>query len=98
MPRLTAPNQLETFRKKQVELAKKIKAAEAKRRQKERDEDQRRKLVLGAAVLAYFDQPEQRAHRTAFLKAMFDGRAVSAADRALFKALLVESASQVENT
>ena len=42
-------------------------------------------------MLAYFERPDQIVHRTTFLKAMFEGRAISKVDRALFKSLLVEA-------
>ena len=49
MPHPDSKTQLEALRQQQIELGRKIKEAEAETRRKEREKDERRKLLAGAA-------------------------------------------------
>jgi hypothetical protein len=52
MPRPDSKTQLEALRQQQIELGRKIKEAEVETRRKEREKDERRKLLAGAVALA----------------------------------------------
>jgi hypothetical protein len=52
MPRPDSKTQLEVLHQQQIELGRKIKEAEAAARRKEREKDDRRKLLAGALALA----------------------------------------------
>jgi hypothetical protein len=52
MPHPDSKTQLEALRQQQIELGRKIKEAEAATRRKEREKDERRKLLAGAVTLA----------------------------------------------
>jgi hypothetical protein len=52
MPHPDSKTQLEALRQQKIELSRKIKEAEAEARRKQREKDERRKLLAGAAALA----------------------------------------------
>jgi hypothetical protein len=51
MPRLSTADQIEAYRRQQVELAKKIKDAESKARDKQKVDAQRREILAGRCML-----------------------------------------------
>ena len=53
MARLNSADELEALRRQQIELAKRIKEVELKRREKEKADNERREQLAGRAVLAY---------------------------------------------
>lgn len=55
MARLKSSDQLESLRRAQIEIAKKIKEAEARDREKTKEKDQRRREIAGRTVLDYLD-------------------------------------------
>jgi hypothetical protein len=83
MPRLRSEHELETLRQRQVELAKRIAAAEATARAKAKEEERRRQLIAGAAALEQM-AAEPQSPFAAMLLSLINRRARSAADRALF--------------
>jgi hypothetical protein len=83
MARTNSQTQLEALRKKQLELVKKIREAEAKTKKAEQEKDERRKLLAGAVALK-----ELEANHTgvfaAQLLGLLDQGLKGAADRTLF--------------
>jgi hypothetical protein len=96
MPRQNPTDQLEVLRQKQMELAKQIKEAEAKAREKERADDARRAQLAGAITLGH-----AAAHPSSPFAATFRALLAEAlkkpADRALFSALLAETLPAVDS-
>ena len=86
MPRLSRAEQLEAFRQQQVELAKRIKEAEAAERLKLREDQKRRETLIGRAVLDYVETDPDGAFTKA-LYALLAERLTRPADRRLFPAL-----------
>jgi parvulin-like peptidyl-prolyl isomerase len=88
MPLLTSAEQLERYRRQQVELAKKIKEGEAKARAKQKQDDQRREMLAGRCILGQLaDQPDSDISKA--ILALLGDFVIRPADRALFPALPV---------
>ena len=83
MPRQKSQNELESLRRQQIELAKRIKEAEEKQRQKEKADDERRYLLAGAAAFDHM-KAEPTSPFAATLLGLINARVKGAADRALF--------------
>ena len=81
--RTNSKTHLETLRKKQLELVKQIKEAEAKTKKDQQEKDERRKLVAGAVALKEFEANPSGEFATALLGLLNHGVAKSS-DRALF--------------
>jgi hypothetical protein len=96
MPRQNPTDQLEVLRQKQMELAKQIKEAEAKAREKEKADDARRAQLAGTIALshaaAHPDSPF-----AATLRALFAEALKKPADRALFPALLSQTLPAIDS-
>jgi hypothetical protein len=83
MPRQKSSDQLEALRRQQIEIAKRLKEAEAKHRQKEKADDERRCHIVGALALDHMDaEPKSPCSET--IRALISANVRSAADRALF--------------
>ena len=89
MARIKAANGLEALRQQQIELARKIKEAEAKERDKQKADAERRERVAGRILLAhlaaYPDSLEAKVLRSLL------GALIKPADRALFASIDFES-------
>jgi hypothetical protein len=96
MPRQNPTDQIEALRQKQMELAKQIKEAEAKAREKERADDARRAQLAGAIALshavAHLDSPF-----AATLRALLTEALKKPADRALFGDLLSQALPAIDS-
>ncbi len=83
MARQKSGTDLEVLRRQQIELAQKIKAVEAKARQKEKADNERREQITGRILLAYVAaNPESEATKT-ILK-IIDSEMVRPSERELF--------------
>ena len=83
MARTNSKTQLETLRKKQLNLVKKIREAEAKTKKEQQEKDERRKLLAGAVALKELDANPSGAFADALL-GMLKHHLTRAADRELF--------------
>jgi hypothetical protein len=83
MARQKSADELETLRQQHIELAKRIKQAEVKQRQKDKADDARRYLLAGTAALDHMKAEPDTAFASTLL-GLIDARAKGAADRALF--------------
>ncbi len=96
MPRQNPTDQLEALRQKQLELAKQIKEAEAKAREREKADDARRAQLAGAIALshaaAHPDSPF-----AATLHALLAEAVKKPSDRALFPALLSQTLPAIDS-
>ena len=86
MPRQTATDQLEALRKKQVDLVKQIREAEARQREREKADGERRKLLVGALVLDHM-ATEPDGPLAAGVRILLAAGLRRAADRDLFSGL-----------
>jgi hypothetical protein len=83
MARLNSADELEALRRQQIELAKRIKEVELKRREKEKADNERREQLAGRAVLAYLaTNPHSDAAKA--IVGILETGIVKPADRALF--------------
>lgn len=86
MPRQKGVTQLETLRRKQAEIAEQLKAAEARERDREKQNDAKRRDLLGSVILENL-----RANPDGVLAqsviSLLEGRLTRPVDRALFPAL-----------
>jgi hypothetical protein len=71
------------LRRQHIELAKRIKQAEEKQRQKDKADDARRYLLAGAAAVDHMKAEPDTAFAST-LPGLIDARVKGAADRALF--------------
>lgn len=83
MARSISPSKLEAYRKQQVELAKKIKEAEAAEREKAKGEAKRKYELAGQLAMQEFEANPQSDFAKALLGLLHSGLA-RPADRALF--------------
>lgn len=83
MPRQLSDKQLETLRQQQVEIAKRIKEAEAEGKRKHRENELRRETIVGRLVLNYLAENPDSTVRKAILT-LIDRNITRAADRRLF--------------
>jgi hypothetical protein len=83
MARKKSADELETLRQQHIELAKRIKQAEEKQRQKDKADDVRRYLLAGAAALDHMRAKPDTSFASTLLD-LIDARVKGAADRALF--------------
>lgn len=96
MPRQNPTNQLEALRQKQIELAKQIKEAEAKAREKERADEARRAHLAGTIALGHAAaHPDSPFAGT--LHALLAEALKKPADRALFPALLSQALPAIDS-
>jgi hypothetical protein len=86
MARLTTAQQLEAYRKQQVELAKKIKEVEAEDRKAAKEKLREKRELAGTLALAELDANPQGQFATLFL-GLLNGGLTKDAHRALFPAL-----------
>jgi hypothetical protein len=83
MARQKAATELEALRQQQIELAKRIKEAEIRARQKEKAENERREQLAGRAVLSYLaTNPQSDAAKA--IVGILETTLVKPAERALF--------------
>ncbi len=83
MARTNSKTKLETLRKKQLDLVKKIREAEAKTKKEQQEKDEHRKLLAGAIALKELEANPSGAFADALL-GMLKHHLTRAADRALF--------------
>ena len=83
MPRQVSPSRLEAYRKQQVEIAKKIKQAEALKREKAKGDARRKHELAGKLALHEFERDPRGQFAQAMLALLNHGLA-RPADRALF--------------
>jgi hypothetical protein len=83
MARTNSKTKLETLRKKQLDLVKKIREAEAKTKKEQQEKDEHRKLLAGAVALKELEANPSGAFADALL-GMLKHHLTRAADRALF--------------
>jgi hypothetical protein len=83
MPHPDSKTQLEALRQQQIELGRKIKEAEAEARRKQREKDERRKLLAGAAALAEIAVHPDSPFAVTFVD-LLNRRLTKALDRSLF--------------
>jgi hypothetical protein len=83
MARTNSKTKLETLRKKQLDLVKKIREAEAKTKKEQQEKDEHRKLLAGAIALKELDANPSGAFADAML-GMLKHHLTRTADRALF--------------
>jgi len=83
MARTNSKAQLEALRKKQLDIVKKIREAEAKTKKAEREKDERRKLLAGAIALKELEANRSSVFASEML-GLLDQGLTRAADRALF--------------
>jgi hypothetical protein len=96
MPRQNPTDQIEALRQKQMEIAKQIKEAEAKAREKEKADEARRAQLAGAIALSYAAaHPESPFAAT--LRALLAEALKKPTDRALFPALLSEALPAIDS-
>jgi len=87
MARQKPSDEIEALRKQRELLDARLKAAEARQKEKDRQLDERRKVVAGALVLEFVAaNPASEAARV--FAELLDKHLTRAADRALFPALL----------
>lgn len=87
MARLKSGTELDALRRQQIELAQRIKEAEAKARQKEKADTDRRELLAGRAVLAHLAaHPDDKSNKA--ILSILQAASFRAADRPLFAAIL----------
>lgn len=91
MARPKVGDELENLRKQQAELAERIKAAEAKQREREREAQQRREILAGRIVLAWIAGEREGATSRELIKVLNDGL-TRKGDGALFDFLPGEGA------
>ncbi len=86
MPRQKGVTQLETLRRRQAEIAEQLKLAEARERDREKQNDAKRRDLLGSVILENLrtDPEGVLAQSVIFL---LDGKLTRPAERALFPAL-----------
>lgn len=83
MARPKAAVELEALRRQQIELAQKIKEAEARERQREKADTERRERIAGRILLAHLAaHPDSTEAKV--LRALLDAALTKPADRALF--------------
>ena len=86
MARPKGPEQLELLRRQQIELAKKIKEAESKARERSRQDEQRRETLVGRLMLTEIaEHPDSDLTRA--ILAQLNVALTRPADRVLFPAL-----------
>jgi hypothetical protein len=83
MARTNSKTKLETLRKKQLDLVKKIREAEAKTKKEQQEKDEHRKLLAGAIALKELEANPSGAFADALL-GMLKHHLTRTADRALF--------------
>ena len=91
MPRRKAADLVEELRRQQAKIAAKLKDAEAKARERQREDNQRRETIAGRVALAHLaEQPESGFSRA--FAAVLDAALTRPADRALDRDLLARRA------
>jgi hypothetical protein len=83
MARAVSPKNLEKYRQQQIELAKKIKEAEAEARKAAKEELQRKREIAGAIALKEFESNPDGQFASLLLGLLAEGL-TKPADRALF--------------
>lgn len=97
MARPKATAELEALRRQQIELAQKIKEAEARERQREKADAERRERIAGRILLAHLAAYPDSAEAK-LLHFLLDAALVKPADRALFVSIGLEvSASPADS-
>lgn len=87
MPRPKAVDQIEALRRQREAIDQKLKAAEARQREKERADDQHRKLFAGTVALDHMAAHPASAFATT-MRELLSRHATRAADKVVFAALL----------
>lgn len=87
MARMNSTTELEALRQQQIELAKKIKQAEVKARQKEKADNERREQLAGRTILGYLAANPESSISKAII-AVLNTSLVRTSERALFGNLL----------
>jgi len=86
MPRQKGVTQLETLRRKQAEIAEQLRAAEARERDREKQNDAKRRDLLGSIVLETLRSDPEGVLAQSVIS-LLDGKLTRPAERALFPAL-----------
>ena len=87
MARQKPTDEIEFLRKQREQLDARLKAAEARRKEKDRRDDQRRKAIAGTLTLEYIAANRDSEFTRVFAE-LLDTRISRPQDRALFAALL----------
>ena len=87
MARLKSGTELETLRRQQIELVKRIKEAEVKARQKDKADTERREQLAGRAILAHLAAHPDSAGAKAILS-ILEAAPFRTVDRPLFASIL----------
>lgn len=95
MPRQKGVTQLETLRRRQAEIAEQLKLAEARERDREKQNDAKRRDLLGSVILENLRTDPEGAFAQSVIS-LLDGKLNRPAERALFPAL--GSATAAVNT
>jgi hypothetical protein len=90
MAHTNSKSPLETLRQQQLAIVQKIKDAEAKARKKEREDDQRRPVLVGRIILNYLDGREALDDLDRGLLALIERDLSRPADRKLFASLFAK--------
>ena|ERR1700733_14853577 len=93
MARQKPNDEIEFLRKQREQLDARLKAAEARRKIKDRQDDQRRKAIAGDVALEYI-AANPNSDFTRFFSGLINKRVSRPVDRALFPALLDPAHSQ----
>lgn len=93
MARQKPTDEIQTLRKQREQLDARLKAAEGRQKEKDRQDDQRRKAIAGALALEHA-AANPHSEFTRLLSDLLDKRISRPLDRALFPALLCPTESK----